>query len=335
MTMNGTRLLAATSLVGVVAAWSAYKIKSSRRYQSSSTSQHRASTAERQTSDARVLGGGERWDVGTGVAGYVWHAPQPRAVLLVQHGYGDHITNYLARNNGLIPKLLELGVSVYGFDLWGNGESPGPRGATDVEDAIHDHLAARRVLAQQPLPVFLFGHSLGGLVTATSVIRDQENVSGVILLAPAIRYHVNAFIRAVARAGAFLAPTLPGPLPAGPPDLLTNDAELADAISNDPLMYLGRVTWITLGTAASIAHANWAFYPELQVPLLAVHGTSDQNTDPGGSSQLVTVAASEDKSLMQVEGGLHALLDDTRRDETASSILDWMSARMPDSIGRR
>ena len=59
----------------------------------------------------------------------------------------------------------------------GRGErARGRRAATDVDRSVEDHLAARRLLASQTLPVFLLGHSLGGIVSATSVVRDPRSL---------------------------------------------------------------------------------------------------------------------------------------------------------------
>ena len=270
----------------------------------------------------------EPWDIGTGVTGFAWHAAHPRANLLLQHGYGDHAGAYVERAHQLIPRLLELGVTVYGFDMRGNGRSPGKRGVTDVERAVADHRAARARLRSDPRPLFLLGHSLGGLVTATSAVRDQGHLAGVVLVAPAIKYDVNALVRAVARAGAFLVPSLQGPMPAGTLESLTRDRQITEQIASDPLMYLGRVRWLTLGTAATIAHANWALYPRLHVPLLALHGTADRNTDPAGSRLLIDVASSSDKTLHLVEGGTHSLLDDIDGEATVDVILEWIRARV-------
>jgi len=270
----------------------------------------------------------EPWDIGTGVTGYVWRALKPRAVLLLQHGYGDYAQSYVRRSNQLIPHLLNLGISVYAFDMWGSGRSPGPRGATDVNQAVEDHLAAQRKLAKQPLPVFLFGHSLGGLVVATSIIRDQGNLCGVILLSPALKYDVNAPIRFLAQVGGFLVPTFPSPIPAGKLSALTHDPKVMQLIANDPLMYLGRITWLTAAGGAKFSHDNWKFYPNVSVPVLAVHGTADKNTDPNGSQRLIEMIASEDKTLHLIDGGLHALLDDTSKDEVLDIILTWLDQRL-------
>lgn len=103
-------------------------------------------------------------------------------------------------------------------------------------------------------------------------------------------------------------------------------------------MYLGRVRWVTLGSAATIAHENWAQYSTLSVPLLAVHGTADANTAPSGSSDLIDVISSPDKTLVLVDGGKHAILDDTDRDRTTDDVLEWLGDRVEtpaaDSPGR-
>jgi alpha-beta hydrolase superfamily lysophospholipase len=110
---------------------------------------------------------------------------------------------------------------------------------------------------------------------------------------------------------------------------LTHDPEAAQAMQSDPLMYLRPITWLTAAGGAAFSHANWALYPQLHTPLLAVHGTADKNANPAGSRQLIQVVASEDKTLHLVAGALHAPLDDSARDETLAVILRWLEERLP------
>ena len=272
----------------------------------------------------------EPWDIGTGVTGYVWRAPNPKAALLLQHGYGHYAQQYVRESAQLIPHLLDMGVSVYAFDMWGNGRSPGKRGATDVRQTVADHLAARRKLAEQlearSLPVFLLGHSVGGLVTATSVLCDQRDLRGVVLVSPMVA-DANPVVRTLTRLGASLIPARNVPGPPGKIELLTAVPEARAQLDRDSL-YFRRVTWITAATGASIAHANWERYSQLRVPLLVVHGDADA-TDPGGRRRLIETVASMDKTFHLVPDGLHALLDDTRREAVRAFILDWIRARVP------
>ena len=318
-----------------VLAWTVYKVSNTRRARAPLTADDSCETDLGGAADmSRFTPGAppircRPWDIGTGVQGYVWHAPEPRAVLLLQHGYGEYARRFVRQYNQLIPHLLRMGVSVYAFDMWGSGHSPGRRGLTDVGQAVEDHLAARRKLREQPLPVFLLGHSLGGLVTATSVVRDQCGLSGVVLTSAALQHEASQALLAFARVSGFFAPTVRAPLKAADISLLYRGAEQDTQLAADPLFYRGRLPMLVAGTGGNIAHDNWKLYPDWKVPLLVMHGTADTWTDPHGSQRLFEAVASEDKTLRLVEGGYHELLNDTERDETLGVLLTWLERRLP------
>ena len=270
----------------------------------------------------------EPWDIGTGVTGYVWPAPNPRALLLLQHGYGDFAQRYARQNSDLISRLLADGITVYAFDFWGHGRSQGPRGAVDVSDAVDDHLAARRKLAGQSLPVHLLGHGLGGLVTLTSVLRDPTDLDGIILVAPELEYDISETLRVIARAGAYLIPTLPGPMPAPDVETMTADPAARQRLVSERLMYLGRPSWVTVGTAARIAHDNWPEYGRVGLPVLVLHGSADVESDPETSRKLIATIASQDKTLHVVPNGRHALFDDTAGTQAAERVSSWLQERI-------
>ncbi|MET0624886.1 MAG: lysophospholipase [Pyrinomonadaceae bacterium] len=269
------------------------------------------------------------WDIGRGVAGYAWQAPEPRAVLLLQHGFGEYAERFVERYSRLIPHLLDAGVSVYAFDMRGHGRSPGGRAVTDLGRAVEDHLAARRKLREHRLPVFALGHSLGGLVTVASVARDQSNLSGVVLSSPFLRKEVPTWKRLVVNVLAAVGPTLLAPEAPAALGGLSRIREELELVENDPLIYRGRAPMLLAATALKLLEDNPGFYPEWRVPTLALHGTADTYTDPEGSRELFKAIASEDKTLHIVEGGYHELLNDTERDETLRVVLTWLERRLP------
>lgn len=275
----------------------------------------------------------ESWDIGTGVTGYSWKAPDPRGVVLFQHGYTDYTQRWVQGANQMISHLLNEGFSVYGFDMWANGRSPGTqRGLTDVHQAIEDHLAARNKLEAEGLPIYMVGHSLGGLVTATSMTRDQDNIAGVALLAPAIKYDVGTAQRLLATTVGTLIPTVHF-VGKDKEDytILTADPAQQQAFADDPILSGIRMPWETAGDGARISHDNWSQYEDVNVPILAIHGTDDQSTDPTGSSDLIIEIGSDDKTLRFVEDGRHNLLDDAQpqRDETRDTLIQWLTERAP------
>jgi acylglycerol lipase len=269
------------------------------------------------------------WNIGTGVAGYYWPAQNARGAVLLQHGLSEYAHRYVQHYCGLIPALLAAGINVYAFDLRGHGESPGRRGLVDVEQAVTDHLAARRLLTtEQALPLFLFGHSLGGLITASSVVREQKDVRGVILSAPALHIDTHPLARAVASALGALLPTLP--TYRSPGQEVSRITAEVDAFEQDPLRYPGR---LLLGTAANILHAaefNWPHYQDWAPPTLVLHGTADRYTDAEGSRQFIELIAAQDKQLHLVDEGYHELLNDIGREQHLQHILEWLEQRMPD-----
>lgn len=267
------------------------------------------------------------WDIGTGVRGYAWRAAHPRATLLLQHGFGEYSERYVERYAALVPRLVELGVSVYAFDLDGHGRSPGRRAMTDVDEAVRHHLVARRGLAELGLPVFLFGHSLGGIVTATSVVREPDGVAGVILSSPALLVSANALLRVIGRVAAVALPGMP--VRRVRPRDISRLPEQVQAIVDDPVMYHRGMSARLGASVLFTSRRNWAHYPEWTVPTLVLHGTADRITEPEGSRRFVATIASRDRTLHLVEGGYHELLNDVGAEETLRIVLAWLERRLP------
>ncbi len=226
---------------------------------------------------------------------------------------------------------MQLGVSVHAFDLRGHGRSPGRRALTDVEQCVDDHLAARARLAEQPLPVFLLGHSLGGIVTATSVVRDASNVAGVILSSPALLVSANALTRLFARLVSAAAPALP--VKFLPPAGLSRIPEQVQAFVADPLIHHGGMPARLAASILFTSRDNWAHYAAWPVPALAFHGTTDSFTELEGSRRFVDAISSADRTLHVVDGGYHELLNDLGAEETLRVVLTWLERRLPAPAG--
>jgi alpha-beta hydrolase superfamily lysophospholipase len=270
------------------------------------------------------------WDTGTGLAGHCWEATDPRAVVLLQHGLGEYSERYVSQYGQLIPRLVASGISAYAIDLKGHGRSAGPRATVDVRDAVRDHLAARRKLQELGLPIVLFGHSLGGLVTASSAAQDPAHVHGVILSSPALLLKSNAFGRAMALLLANLLPGLPT-VRLNPADLCQR-RDIVDDVAADPLMHHGRVRALSGATMLAVSHEAWDRYPHWQLPVLVFHGTRDTYTDPAGSRRFFETIPAQDKTLRMVEGGYHELLNDQDGEDILRLIMGWLDQRIPAAV---
>ncbi len=111
---------------------------------------------------------------------------QPRAVICLVHGMGEHSGRY----GHVADRLTQACYSVFAFDLRGHGKSPGPRGHTPSYEALLNdvNFFLNEVDKNFPeLPLFLYGHSLGGNLVLNYVISRQPKLKGVIVTGPWLR----------------------------------------------------------------------------------------------------------------------------------------------------
>lgn len=272
--------------------------------------------------------GAEAWDFGRSRAGFCWRSPAPRAKLLLQHGYGEYAGRYVERYLRLIPELNSIGLDVYAFDFEGHGQSTGARGVTDMKVAVEDHLAARRSLAADGSSLFLFGHSLGGQVTAASVTRDGAGVAGVVLSAPALLIELPPALKVIAKLLSVIAPAARATPPIAPGSLSRIPEEVA-AYQADPMICLTAPPARLGATALAVTEDAWEQYTHWTTPVLVVHGAKDAATPAKGSQRFFERVAAEDKQIRIFPEGYHELLNDLDRGETMALILDWLRARLP------
>ncbi|MFC4455531.1 lysophospholipase [Deinococcus sonorensis] len=263
------------------------------------------------------------WPLDLPVQTFVWPAEQPRASLLLAHGFGEYSERY-AR---LIRQLNTAGYSVYGYDHRGHGRSQGRRAVVDVRQLVQDHIAARAALAGVVQgPLFAFGHSLGGLVTAASLLQDPRGVAGAVLSSPALLVGVNepAWLKQVGRVLARIAPGMA--ITELPTAGLSRLAEEVSAYEQDPQMYHGRVPALTAISMLRVSEGLWPGVSRWRLPTLIVHGDADQLTDVNGSRRFYAGISSLDKTYHEEPGGYHELFNDTVRDDITARLLGWLDA---------
>lgn len=267
------------------------------------------------------------WAFGRPVAGYQWPTADPRATLLLQHGYAEYAERHAVEYARLIPHLVARGIHVFAFDMTGHGASPGPRGVVDVAEEVKNHIAARHRLARLGLPLFLFGHSLGGLVTTASVLDDDRNLAGVILSSPAL---LSPSDEAMRRAYAAIAATEPA-MEIIPQQTAGRLSRIDDYVARsvaDPRIYRGGLTARLVASALAASHDIRQRYASWTSPVAAFHGDADPFTDPDGSREFIERIASCDKLLVMVPGGHHELLNDLGGERVLSAMLDWIETRL-------
>ncbi|MEZ5972282.1 MAG: alpha/beta hydrolase [Hyphomonadaceae bacterium] len=270
------------------------------------------------------------WDFRRGLRGYKWPASAARAKVLLTHGFAEYAERYVEHYHQLIPRLNALGFDVLAFDVRGHGRSPGARGVADINKTVADHQAARRALSGDSKPLFLFGHSLGGLITAASVANDGNGVAGVILSAPALLIEAPPHLRAIAKIFALLSPGL-RLLPASDASAISRIDTEVQAYKTDPMISALSIPAKVGATAIATAETAWTRYPQWTTPVLVLHGEKDTLTDPSGSKRFFEMIGAQDKQLQLYPEGRHELLNDLDRDAAMEVIKSWLEARVTTS----
>ncbi len=250
----------------------------------------------------------------------------PRAILAIVHGVGEHSGRYMNVVNCLVPD----GFTIYGFDLRGHGRSPGQRGYINrFAEFREDVRAYLQFVAQQEAgrPVFLYGHSLGGLIVLDYVEHYPEGLKGVIASGPAIgKLGISPFLFAIARVLSVVAPRFS--LKTGLDDEgLSRDAKVVQAYISDPLVHdLGTAR---LGTEvpAAAAYVN-AHAADIRLPLLIVHGGADRLSLPEGSRAFFDKVSFADKQRIEYPGGYHEPHNDLDSQKAIADIEKWIEAHI-------
>ena len=254
----------------------------------------------------------------------------PLGTVLLSHGYAEHSGRYVH----LRSALTRAGYDVAFYDHAGHGTSGGPRARVDVGTLIRDFGDARRAtLAHARTPdLFLFGHSMGGIIAAASTILDPTRLRGTVLSVPALRPlpHVSPSrarrLLPVARISPGLVVTKGASEMKVSP--LSRDPQVQRDFDADPLTYKGGVPILTGTTMILQGDEVLRRADRLTTPTLVMHGSGDLLADLRGSRDFVRAARGAhpdaDVHLRIVDGAYHELLNEPEGPGLIRDIIIWL-----------
>ena len=252
-------------------------------------------------------------------------AGRPRAAVVMCHGVNSHGGQYLWPGT----QFAAAGFAAFALDLRGRGESDGARYyVEDVADYVADVAAVIRLAkSRHPgLPVFLLGHSAGGVVSSTFALDHQAEIAGLVCESFAFKVPAPDAALAVIKGLSYLAPRLPV-LKLKNEDF-SRDPIAVRILNSDPLT-LNEVQ--PAKTVAALVRANERLrreFPRITLPLFILHGTADKATMPSGSQFFHDTAGSRDKTLKLYDGHFHDLLNDVGKAAVLADIRAWIDARL-------
>ncbi|MFN2477825.1 MAG: lysophospholipase [Pseudonocardiaceae bacterium] len=276
-----------------------------------------------------------------------WLPPDPaRAVVIIVHGVHEHSSRYAHVGT----RLAAAGFAVYAADHCGHGRSGGRRGNIERMALIVDDLSSFVLFAAQQhpsVPVFMFGHSLGGLIAlhyATEPHATEPHptephptepatqprvlLAGLVVSGPAVEVTVgSALQRRLARVLSVLVPNL-GVAALGT-EQISRDPAVVRAYQDDPLVYRGKIKARTGAEILATMENLPARLPRLAMPLLLLHGTDDRICALTGSTMVHDAVSSADKTLHRYQGLYHEVFNEPEREQILTDLLCWLDQHLP------
>lgn len=259
-----------------------------------------------------------------------WLPANPERVLLLVHGFAEHCGRY----EHVAAWFAAHGCAIHAYDQEGHGHSSGTRGHIRRFDDFLDDLELQlsRARAQHPeLPIFLVGHSMGGLIVTALARERRPDVAGVVISAPALMLNVSRTAAILARVASRLVPRLRRP--AGiDPKWLSRDAAVVQAYRDDPLVFEGITASLgaaLFGAAARCIDAGG----DVRVPTMMIHGEADRICSVEGTRHFFEQLGVE-KRLRTYPNLYHEAFNEPEQTTVFRDILEWIREIKPPASAR-
>jgi alpha-beta hydrolase superfamily lysophospholipase len=250
-----------------------------------------------------------------------------KAVIFLVHGLGEHCCRYENHVNYFVPK----GYAIYGLDHLGHGKSDGQQEVIERFSDYTDTLAIyfRMVKGWQAgKPIFIIGHSMGGLISCYYLLDHQADFNGAILSAPAIKVSDNISTTTITM-GKMLSVIAPkaGVLALDPTGI-SRDPEVVKAYVEDPLVFHGKTPARLAAEMLKAMQRVTAEVEKITLPIIVVQGSEDRLVDPDGAQMLYDRAGSKDKILKIYQGAYHEVHNEPEREVMFKDLETWLGSHI-------
>ena len=250
-------------------------------------------------------------------------AGKPHGVVVISHGLNAHSGLY----EWAAQQFTSNGLAVYALDHRGRGRSEGERFFVEKFSDWTEDLATfiDIVKSREPgLPVFLLGHSAGGVIASGYTLAHQDEIAGLIVEDIAYQIPAPDIALAILKGVSKVAPHA-HVLKLKNEDFSRDPAVVA-ALNADPLIAGEKQPSETVAELVRADELLKKNFQKITLPLLILHGTADKVTKPHGSQEFYEKTGSSDKTLKLYEGHFHDLLAD---------IQAWIDAHLGTNVPRR
>lgn len=245
-----------------------------------------------------------------------WPVEKPRGQVVIAHGFAEHGGRYAH----VAAALNDASLSVWASDHRGHGRSEGERANIEsVWSAVSDldlfvDLVRERAAGG---PLFLLGHSMGGLIATAYAEEHQDRLAGLVLSGALV--HIAPELVALAEAEEI--PDL------GLADAVSRDPAVVQAYKDDPEVYLGPPPRGFLRAAGQVEEVRDRF-GQLSLPVLVMHGSADLLVSPQALRDLVAGVSSQDLTAVLWPGLWHEIFNEPEKERVIATTSEWITGRL-------
>lgn len=250
----------------------------------------------------------------------------PRALIFLVHGMGEHAKRY----EHVVEYFKNVNIVTVAIDLRGHGNSEGQRGHMPSFDHMMNDLKlslSEIDSVYKGVPIFLYGHSMGGNLILNYLLRNSDRVTGAIATGPYLRlgFDPPRWKVLLARFSSNIYPSFSQST--GLEKIaLARSSEIIHEYENDPMVH-DRMTasfFINIHRAGidAISRAK-----ELEIPILLMHGSEDRLTSPEGSKDFYANAGSS-VSFHLLEGFYHEIHNEPEKNDVFKTQLEWLEQQL-------
>lgn len=251
------------------------------------------------------------------------HQESPKAVVMLIHGLGEHCQRY----NNLADHLNANGYVLSSMDLPNHGNSEGQKGHVDSFTLFQDAAVGlhARIKSEYPdTPIFLLGHSMGGLISTRFLMDHQEKFKGALLSGAAIESPqappawqvslISLIAKILPKSGML---ELDG-------NLVSRDSKVVAEYFSDPLINDQKLSAKLLVEFFNTMDEVKQGANVIKLPMMIMHGTDDRLTAPSGSQWLFDSIASTDKTLKLYDGLFHEIFNEPEAPSIYAEVVAWL-----------
>jgi alpha-beta hydrolase superfamily lysophospholipase len=181
---------------------------------------------------------------------------------------------------------------------------------------------------QSDRPIFLVGHSMGGLISAVYLLDYQTELAGAVLSGPVVKVPSN-ITSVTLLMGKILSALIPRfGLLGLDANGVSRDPMVVKAYVNDPLVHTGKTTArLSNEMLKAMQHVSGQA-AEITLPIMIVQGSADKLVDPAGAQMLYDTVSSADKEIRIYDGFYHEVLNEPQHDKVLHDVEMWLESHL-------